>query len=44
MFAILAAIAAGTGVIINGTHAHTNAWSSPLGLLLLAVASSPRGK
>lgn len=38
MLAILAAVAAGTGAVLNGVQAHTDAWFSPLGLLLLAVA------
>lgn len=38
MLAILAAIAAGVGFVLNGVQAHTNAWFSPLGLLIAATA------
>lgn len=37
MLAILAAITAGVGFVLNGVGAHTSAWFSPLGLILLAV-------
>lgn len=37
MLAVLAAIAAGTGFILNGVAAHTDTWFSPIGLLLGAV-------
>jgi hypothetical protein len=37
-FGILAAVAALLGYVLNGSGSHTNAWLSPLSLLLLAVA------
>lgn len=38
MLAILAAITAGVGFVLNGVAAHTSPWFSPIGLLLAAVA------
>lgn len=35
MFGILAAIAYGIGYIEQGTGGHTNAWFSPIALLIL---------
>jgi len=35
MFGILAAVAYGIGYIEQGTSGHTNAWFSPLALLIL---------
>lgn len=37
MFAVLAAILAGTGFVLNGVAAHTDTWFSPLGLLLASA-------
>lgn len=38
MFAILAFVAAVLGFLLNGLQAHTNAWFSPTGLGLVALA------
>jgi hypothetical protein len=38
LFAILAAVTAGVGFVLNGVGAHTSPWLSPTGLLLAAVA------
>lgn len=38
MLAVLAAILAGVGYILDGTGAHTSAWFSPGALTLAAVA------
>lgn len=37
-FGLLAAVAALLGFFLNGSGSHTNAWLSPMSLLLLAVA------
>jgi hypothetical protein len=38
MLAILAAVTAGVGFVLNGVGAHTSPWFSPTGLLLAAAA------
>lgn len=38
MLAILAAIAFGTGYILDASGAHTDAWLSPAALILLGLA------
>lgn len=38
MLAVLAAILAGTGYMLAGTGAHTDAWFSPGALTLAAIA------
>lgn len=38
MFAILAAVLAGCGFLLQGVQAHTGPWDSPLALGLAALA------
>ena len=38
MLAVIAAVLAAVGYILNSAGAHTNTWLSPLSLLLAAVA------
>jgi hypothetical protein len=38
MLAVIAAVLFGAGLIIQGSGAHTNAWLSPVSLLLAGLA------